>query len=346
MDTNIILTDEDLEGKLKNYCYKDCDNNTNIEIQRCRGLVYKNDKPFLKSFGYTPVFTKDNVPLELRNISSFRFFESYEGTLLRLFYNDINDKWYLSSHRKLDAHNSFWGGRETFGERFNKFIKKEEYSKLNKDYNYMFIITPTQSNRIVCVENLNKVLHVGTYDKNFNLSYDYDIGIPRPAEFIFQTFSELQACVENTNYKLLQGILMCDPVNQVNYKIMNDTYKYYYDIRDNSPSVKFRYLQLRGDSIKRNVLLEMYPNFCEEFQKYEGLLLKSCRFILSNYIKRFVKKEYVNISPEEYKIMKECHTWHLRNKKQNIVTINQVIKIMNKQTPVHLNRIIKIYKNK
>ena len=76
--------------------------------------------------------------------------------------------------------------------------------------------------------------------------------------------------------------------------------KYYYDIRDNSPSVKFRYLQLRGDPTRRNILLEMYPNFCEEFQKYESLLLKSCRFILANYIKRFIKKEYIKIKINRY----------------------------------------------
>jgi hypothetical protein len=343
---HIILTDEDQEGKLKNYCYTNCDNNTDTDIQRCRGLVYKDDKPFLKSFGYTPIFTKDTVPMTLRDVSTFRFFESFEGTLLRLFYNDINSKWYLSTHKKLDAQNSFWGNTETFGERFNKFIKKEEYNKLNKDLSYMFIITPTPSNRIVCVENLNRVIHVGTYDQKFSLSFDYDINIARPAEFIFQTFSELQECVDNTNYKHLQGILMCDPIQHVNYKIMNDTYKRYYDIRDNSPSVKFRYLQLRGDPEKKSVLQEMYPNFCEEFQNYEGLLLKSCRFILVNYIKRFVNKEYVKISPEEYKVMKECHTWHLLDKTKNIVTVNIIIQQMNKQTPVHLNRIIKIYKNK
>lgn len=346
MEPYIILTDEDLEGKLKNYCYKQCDNNTDEQIQNCRGLVYKDDKPFLKSFGYTPIFTKDTIPMELHNLSQFRFFESFEGTLLRLFYNDINDKWYLSTHRKLNAEKSFWGSSETFGEKFNRIFSKEDYNKLDKTLHYMFIITPSLSNRIVCIENLNEVIHVGTYDQKFNLSFDYDIGIRRPAEFIFNSFEELQNCVANINYKNLQGILMCDPNHHRNYKIMNDTYKHYYDIRDNTPSIKFRYLQLRCDKSKSQIFKDLYPNFCEEFEKYEGYLLKSCRYILANYIKRFISKEFVKISPEEFKVMKECHDWHLIAKKDNKVTINKVIQIMNTQTPVHLNRIIKIYRNK
>ena len=346
MDEHIILTDEDPEGKLKNYCYKICDNDTDQELQKCRGLVYKDEKPFLKSFGYTPVFTNDTIPDELHNLTNFRFFESYEGTLLRLFYNDINDKWYLSTHRKLCAENSFWGCKETFGERFHRFIKKEEYIKLDKMFNYMFIITPSQSNRIVCNENLNRVIHVGTYDQYFNLSLDNDISIPRPIEFIINTLDELKEAVSNINYKGLQGIIACDYTNHKNYKILNDKYMHYTSIRNNTPSIKFRYLQVRLDVEIKNELYILYPDYIQEFEKYEGLLLSSCRCILDSYIKRFIQRKYTKISPEEYKVMKECHTWHLLNKQTNKIDLKKIIQEMNKQTPIHLNRIIKIYKNK
>ena len=62
MEQYIKLTDEDPEGKLKNYCYDKCNNESSEEVKNCRGLVYRDDKPFLKSFGYTATYTIDEIP--------------------------------------------------------------------------------------------------------------------------------------------------------------------------------------------------------------------------------------------------------------------------------------------
>lgn len=345
MDHNQIkLTDEDLEGKLKNYCYVDCDNTSPQNIQNCRGLVYKDDKPFLKSFGYTPTYTKDTIPKDI-DFSKCRFFESYEGTLLRLFYNDINNKWYLSTHRKLDASKSFWGSSETFGDRFNRFINSKDYELLDKNLNYMFLITPTESNRIVCTNNLNKIIHVGTYDKNFNLSFEYDIKIERPKEFRFSSYEEFIKQVEDIDITSFQGIIISNIKTQQNIKILNSKYYYYNNIRGNVASINFRYLQIRQDPDMKQELMRMYPDYVINFEQYENYLKKSVHNIHKNYILRFVKHQYVTVSQEEHVIIKLCHEWHKQDKKKNIVTKAKIIEIINGQTPVHLNRIIKLYKN-
>lgn len=344
---NILLTDEDPEGKLKNFCYKQCDNESNHELQNCRGLIYKDDKPFLKSFGYTPCYTLNTIPIEIKNnLSNYRFFESYEGTLLRLFYNDINNKWYLSTHRRLDATKSYWGSKDTFGNRFNKIIKQEDYDKLDKNLHYMFLITPSEEYRIVCTENLDSIFHIGTYDSNFNFSYEYDIGVKKPNEFILHSYEELEKCVNSADYKYIQGIIINDPTNNRNYKIINDNYKIYSDLRSNTPSIKFRYLEIRTDQDKKQLFCDLYPKFYNEFSKYEEYLLQSCKNIFQTYIKRYIKKQFANISQEEYKIVKECHDWHLLDKENNKISLQKIIQLMNLQPAVHLNRIIKIYKHK
>lgn len=344
MDTkNIKLTDEDLNGKLKNYCYDYCNNDSSEELKNCRGLVYREDKPFLKSFGYTPTYTLDDLPKDF-NFENCRFFESYEGTLLRLFYNDINERWYLSTHRKLDASNSFWGSQETFGNRFNKIIKTEDYDKLDKNYHYMFLMTPNENNRIVCTENLNRVIHVGTYDKNFNLSYDYDVMVPRPNEFIFNNLEEFKLAVESINIRSLQGIIISNIKTQTNYKILNSEYKKLSDIRGNTASIKFRYLELRKDLEQKNLLYTLYPESIKDFEQYEDILIKIVNNIFTSYIKRYIKHQYTTVTPEEFVIMKECHNWHKLDKENNKITKGKVIEILNNQTAVHLNRLIKIYR--
>ena len=342
---NIKLTDEDLEGKLKNYCYINCDNKSSKEVKNCRGLVYRDDKPFLKSFGYTPTYTLNDIPKDI-NFENCRFFESYEGTLLRLFYNDINNKWYLSTHRKLDARNSFWGSQETFSSRFNSIISEDDYNKLDKNYYYMFLITPNKNNRIVCNKNLNRVIHVGTYDKNFNLSYDYDVMVQRPNEYIFNNYEEFKLAVESVDINSLQGIIISNIKTQTNIKILNSEYKKLSDIRGNTASIKFRYLELRCDKEKKMLLYNLYPDSIKKFEEYEDILIKIVNNVFHNYIKRFIKHQYTTVTPEEYVIIKDCHNWHKLDKENNKITKGKVIEILNNQTAVHLNRLIKLYKNK
>ena len=114
---------------LVNYCYDNCDNNSLNDLKLVRGLIYKNNKPFIKSFGYTPEYTINTVPDDVKqsitnNFQNLRFFYSLEGTLLRLYWNDINDKWYISTHKKLNARNSRWGSSKTYGEIIDSILPK------------------------------------------------------------------------------------------------------------------------------------------------------------------------------------------------------------------------------
>jgi len=74
-----------------------------------------------------------NLDFIYNKFSSLKFFDAYEVTLLRLFY--INDKWYLSTHKKLNAFKSKWGSKDSFGKLFSKGIYNiyVEENKLSSD---------------------------------------------------------------------------------------------------------------------------------------------------------------------------------------------------------------------
>ena len=48
---------------------------------------------------------------------------------------------------------------------------------------------------------MNSLFHVGTYAKDFALSFDFDINIPRPVELHFQTYDELCDYVDSQEFK-------------------------------------------------------------------------------------------------------------------------------------------------
>ena len=223
---SVSLTDQDTEGLLQNFCYDNCNNHDTDNIKVSRGLIYKDNQPFIKSFGYTPEFTIDTIDNDTKeyivsNFVNLRFFYSLEGTLLRLYWNDINKRWYISTHKKLDARNSRWGSKYTFGQIIDSILPKEFYDSLNKDFCYMLILTPNEDNRIVCNTYLNQLFHVGTFDKEFNLSYDVDISIQKPVEIGFQSFADMCEHVDSTSFPYYshQGIVICDDQKQSNIKI-------------------------------------------------------------------------------------------------------------------------------
>jgi hypothetical protein len=345
------MTDRDDDGKLTNFSYSECNNDCNDEIKSCRGLVYKNEQPFMKAFGYTPNYTTTSIPEETKlsinkNFHRIRCFPSLEGTLLRLFYNDVNDKWYLSTHKKLNGRNSRWGSKYTFGELFDSVIPPDFYTTLDKHKFYLFILTPNHENRIVCTHFMNQVFHVATYDSNFNLCYDHHIGIQKPMEIKFKDPEHMYEFInKDLDYMKYQGIVMCDPETQTNIKIYSYLYDNWRKLRGNTPSVNFRYLELRNNAVDVHNLKLMFRDNIPTFDLYEKYLDTFSRKMLNEYIQRHIKKQFKQILPYEHYILKLAHAWHNEDRNNNKMNLNKIVEIINKQSPTFLNTIIKSYKN-
>ena len=80
------------------------------------------------------------------------------------------------------------------------------------------------------------------------------------------------------------------------------------------------------------------------FDEYENTLYDIGRSIYRAYVQRFIKKRYVTVPKEEFSIIQECHSWHLSDRTENRISLNQIINVLNKQTPTNLNRMIRRFK--
>jgi hypothetical protein len=131
----IDKTDDNSE--LQIYSYSSCSNDDSVELKAYRGLVFDHSILVASSLGFTPEYNEESKNIEeLKDISDYSFYKSEEGTLLRVFYHK---KWYLSTHRKLDAFKSRWGSDETFGDIFLKCLdcSFEKFTeRLNKYHVY------------------------------------------------------------------------------------------------------------------------------------------------------------------------------------------------------------------
>lgn len=364
----------DSDGDIDLFCYTTCDESDPDYVKECRGLVFDKDKLVLKAYSYNPEYTAsdyDYLNATYPDTSKFTFFDSYEGALIRVFY--ASDKWYISTHRRLDAFRSKWSSRKTFGECFStaleyRFSTNEEFknrilnsplesenpsssvldkfiSTLDTELQYMFLIQNNSENRIVCkASEYPQVFHVGTFTTSSVLDLSESMDIPYPRRHSFNTFDDVMEYVENSvDPTNLQGVIMFTENQQV--KILNRTYKYLASLRGNESSVKYRYLQVRMDRDRKRDFQELYPLFQEQFDQYEDTIYEIVVQIFNAYLNRFIHKKHTTMPPEEYAIMKECHSWHISNRSENHISMGKVMEVMNNQDSSKVNKMIRRYLN-
>lgn len=358
LEPQVHMVDSDNNVQL--FCYTNCSDSDTALLKQCRGVVFENDTLVLKTFPYTPEYTiadQEQLAQCIPDLEKCRIFDSYEGVLLRCFH--AQGKWYLSTHRRLDAFRSKWASRTSFGETFVSSLEHYHaellstgtgettldkfFSFLDTSRQYVFLLENSAENRIVCIaREVPMIFHLGTFIDH-ECALDDEIGLPKPVERSATCLRELLSQVETLNEAEVQGVILFTPQGQV--KILNSRYDYYFKLRGNEPSVKFRYLQVRMDYDKRDAFMTLYAEHRQTFERYEDTLYEITLHIKNAYIKRFIKKEFVTMPPEEYSIIKACHSWHIEDRDNHHISFSKVIELMNEQPPPKLNRMIRRYLN-
>jgi len=367
LGNRVSMTDKDEATGLELFCYVKCDSNEDDFLQQCRGVVFQDKTIVMKAFPYTvEIAHSEKKQIEQKIDSVFKnciFYDSYEGSLIRMF--NFGGRWFISTHRKLNAFRSKWASKESFGTTFKRAIESEVESNpklrdslpdngegiierfqsiLDPSKQYMFLVLNNDENRIVCsAPNRPSVYHVGTF-VNSELVMNENINIPYPKKHEFNNIDQLIKYVDKVNINNLQGVIIFAPNNK-QYKIVNKEYLDLFNVRGNEPSIKFRYLQVRMNQETVNNLYSLYPTMTHLFEDYENALYAIAQIIYNSYVDRFIKKKWVTVAAEEFNVIRACHSFHEQDRKQNRISIKKVIEILNEQSPTSLNKMIRRFKN-
>jgi hypothetical protein len=376
MSKSTILTDfttnekveiTDSNDYLTVYCYVNCDENSPDTIKNTRGVILdKQGNIVMRSFPYTHEYNHlETIPVRNRlqtipdNIDDFSFYNSQEGSLIRMFF--YNDSWYVSTHKKLNAFSSFWSSKTSFGTYFETALEKEKStnpyfqnldttnvsfldgfkSTLNPSNQYVFLITNSEENRIVCRADI-KVFHICTLIDG-KCNFEDDIHIPKPEKLSFSSIDEVMKYVETINIDVFQGVIVFKNENPFNhFKILNQKYQALFAVRGNEPSIKFRYLQLRNSSPEQtHQLLQLYPS-CD-FSEIERVIKGIEVLLYQSYVQRFIKKMYVVLPKEEFVVISELHKLYITHRTP--INLNAVSRVLNNSSAVQMNRMTKRFKN-
>lgn len=349
-------TDENEDG-LCCYSYDSCSDSDSDFVKKCRGAVFDKDTLVFRSFGYTPEYVTNDVEKIKNymdtNMSSFRVFDSHEGTIIRLFYYN---KWYVSTHRKLNAFKSKWSSTKSFGEEFEcaiqQYVESPSIDSLTSyietkygcenGTGYIFLLRNNHENRIVCnPPDKPSVYYVGTFYENgskFKILDDFLIPTPREHKNL-TTLDEILDYVNSVDYVEKQGVIVFGENTQI--KIYNAEYYDWYNVRGNESSLKFRYLQIRTNPILVTKLKILYPSYSKLFDEVEHHVGEITKYIHDAYISRFISKKYTVVDQDSFRVIKECHFWHMSDRKHNIVTVGKVMDVVNSLPHSTLNRMLK-----
>lgn len=350
---SIIITDE--LDTLKVSHYTECDNTSPQEVKNMRGVITENNTVVCKSFPFTPEVTTTNSD-EFSSLigverESAKWYESHEGTLLRLW--EHNGKWHLSTHRKIDSFLSKWGGQSSYGELFTSVLTStksvwnktswadeesdeeketttptlfDTFCKLcDKEYVYVFLLRNTDENRIVVKGYTTPHLFLlGTFHRPTHFTYHPpkdNFPFKSPQEYKPNKKQILEDCVKYVNnvdpFKV-QGLIAITPSGNM-FKLVHPTYYQYESCRANVPNLDFRYLELINQPEKKTLFLELYAEHAETLKECETIVSDISTNLFKKYLQRFIHKQVVVLPSTQFKIMKTIHGRFL-NKEVSKVT--------------------------
>lgn len=361
------VSDEDNEMTIWNYTgdLKDDGN-------KYRGCITdKTNQIICPSLGYTYEYyidTKEESKQQFENLSNWQWFYSTEGTMLRLFY--YNEKWRITTHKKLSAFDSRWSCNHSFGDLFIQSLEKiypeqsDVYpwflNELNKGRIYYFMLRSNNQNRVIChtssIDEQEQLIFVGfrpIQDMNFILGTNENspeldkIHKSLQVHHKFESIDELFQFVENQidpfQYQGLIGFSLVGTSYEMT-KIINSRYKDLAKIRGNNHNLKFRYLEIRNDPPKVEKLFMLYPKHVSIFEEYEKILVKLSKKISRTYVERFINCKYITLPKEEYIILRKCNEW-CREHRETFITQKQIMDIMNTESAINMYKMIQRYRN-
>jgi hypothetical protein len=347
----------DQEDGLRVLNYHQCDRESPDDLKRVRGWVQDTDTGSIlfETFPYTEEYnSQEDLSFLGQNVlEEWDVYYSLEGCLLRVFWHQ--DRWHISTNKKLNAFKSRWASRKSFGDMFREGLVRANggnenaletlLAQLDKSRVHLFLVRYNHENRVVCSapKDPDGVYFIGSWDntgKVLDREWKYPTRVRSPVA-IQEMPGSLQELAEGADIHEYQGIILFHKQKNLQVKIYSQEYSKLYMLRGNNPNIRFRYLEVRKDPALCQEFVRLYPLYEDLFLEYENILYQLAKLIRYYYIQRYIKNKYVTLPKEEYILMKKCHDWYLLDRTEHKINVSKVLEILNKEETLALYKMIR-----
>jgi hypothetical protein len=356
---------EDQTDKLTLFHYNNVSSETSNEVKQSRGkIINDNNEVVCNSFGYTPEYTVDQdeyKDLLKDKMEKCEFYKSEEGSLLRLFFYD--NRWHLSTFKRIDAFTSRWSSSKTFGELFMDALQYHfehgpgkntlQYEDkdlfdvfcdtLDRNVVYTFLLRTNKDTKIVCTPPEHPLAYFSGCFRDGVRSMKNDTSLTCPEQLKFSNITELEDYVKGTDHRVHQGVIVMLP-DQTTIKVMHPQIVTYKSIRGTEPSVENAYFRVRKSESDTKLFSELFPNVNKEV--IETTITDMTMYLYKMYVRRYIKKLYTVLHPCLFHILRKAHIFHTENRSTNMVSLDKITEIVKEQSPTVLYNMYKEFKNK
>lgn len=339
-DVGIRKTDE-LDG-LECFC-SDNPPTDNFE-KSIRGCVFFGKKLVLKPLPYsTDIVVDDTFDSPIENISDFIVYDMRECTIIRLFF--FSEKWYITTHRKLNAYKSKWGCAPSFGEIFESFILKktnkslqEFYNTLDKNLSYTFTIGTVANTRCVSPTHDSINLFV-CQNENGDIVENDDMSDWYQKKLDFKDITSAKNYVLELSFPYTScGLYLLNPKTLESFKFINNDYNKLTKLRNNIPSIPFAYVNCMFDPVKNLMFRKLYPEMETVFNEYDRDVQQIASNIYNDYVKRFLYKQNFIVPKYENAMLYSLHGMYIQNHER--VTMSTVFDMLKTTNPSNINKML------
>ena len=361
---SMSISIEDQTSTLSLFHYQACSDDSASDVKKTRGIIYDNNLNVVcTSYEYTPDYTvrvdsEKYTPL-LTELDKCTIYKAEEGSLLRLFNNE--NKWVLSTHKRINAFDSKWSSSKSFGELFIealqyyftygdgkdklKFEQNEDVydcfcASLDKAHVYTFLLRTNVDTMIVCTPPKNPtIFFAGWFQKGMWTPGNPTL-IPSPEQQMFTSVSDLETYVENVNPLEHQGVIIILPTGKT-IKIVTPLCMQYKTIRGSEPDIHEAYFRLRKSNVDIKLFQKLFPHV--NIKKMEEELFALGTYLHRMYVRRYIKKQFTVVHPTHFYVIKQAHAWHSTDRSLNIVTMDKMMDVLEDQTSVQLFKMYQEY---
>lgn len=291
-------------------------------VYNVRGIVVEINslKIMCRSFPFTPEydisnsFYKFEIDLVLDDLKNYRITKAYEGTILRLWYNEEKDVWMLSTHVKIDGRKCKWSGDE-FGNMFDKLWEAEDYNILKKDKTYIFLLSH-KNNKVVCL-NENKLYYLGSATSQSDGTYssvcDFEPLEVKSKNIIFQ--EEFEGMTKNDIVRDLSdnfdrkytGFLFQHKTTGKCIKLVSPHYVKYKNLRGDVPNINRRFVFILLEENKEKIT--EFRKVCSESElenltKIEAQIEIMPKVMYGWYNYRYVQNKFLQLTQDAHSLIK------------------------------------------
>ena len=301
-------------------------------VNQLRGVIFDAQKHEVLSMGCpVPIEYKDQPEetqeyiLDHIHLNPYTVQEAMDGTLIRLWWFEREQKWVLSTNSILDAYQATWMGSVSFGELFDDSIQHAPLNPENHDYIYLFSLC-TPHNVIVVNHQENQIYHLTTYDRRTLKEITTDAPLP-----IIKKPATLDLTIDQVVD--LVGKSQETPVSSAGYLVLtlgsrfrfeNLNYTKARQMRGNSNDVEECLLtqNLQGNIAE---FLQYYPIYQEVYYQMSCKLDRLIDHLFSVYIRRYVNHECIWVPQPQHWFLLDLHAIYCRDR--NRITRETVHKL-------------------